>query len=116
MLSLAVSLIIGGFNAAVRAQETQEKAKVSDKELKAFAKAYVEVDKIRSAYEPSLQNVQDPDQLKNIEKEAAATMVKAVEEQGLSREAYVKIFNTVKNDVELRGKTLKLIEEEREKS
>lgn len=116
MLSLAVSLIGLGFSSLILAQELQEKANVSDQDLKAFAKAYVEVDKIRLAYEPSLRNARDPEQLQNIQREATVKMEKAVEDQGLTREAYVRIFNSVKDDVELRKKTLKLIQEEQEKS
>jgi len=116
MLSLAVSLIGLGFSSLILAQELQEKANVSDQDLKAFAKAYIEVDKIRLAYEPSLRNARDPEQLQNIQREATVKMEKAVEDQGLTREAYVRIFNSVKDDVELRKKTLKLIQEEQEKS
>jgi Domain of unknown function (DUF4168) len=116
MLSLAVGLIGLGFSSLILAQELQEKANVSDQDLKAFAKAYVEVDKIRLAYEPSLRNARDPEQLQNIQREATVKMEKAVEDQGLTREAYVRIFNSVKDDVELRKKTLKLIQEEQEKS
>lgn len=116
MLSVAVGLIGLGFSSLILAQELQEKANVSDQDLKAFAKAYVEVDKIRLAYEPSLRNARDPEQLQNIQREATVKMEKAVEDQGLTREAYVRIFNSVKDDVELRKKTLKLIQEEQEKS
>jgi hypothetical protein len=115
VLSLTVSLMGIGFGSLAVAQQVQEKATVSEHDLKAFAKAYVEVDKIRLAYEPSLRDAPDPMQLQNIQREATVKMEKAVEDQGLSRDAYVKIFNTVKDDVELRKKTLKLIQEEQEK-
>jgi hypothetical protein len=42
-------------------------------------------------------------------------MEKAVEEQGLTRESYVSILTTVKSDADLRGKTIKLIGEEKKK-
>ena len=42
-------------------------------------------------------------------------MEKAVEEQGLTRESYVSILTTVNSDADLRGKTIKLIEEEKKK-
>jgi hypothetical protein len=90
-------------------------ASIGDEELKAFARAYVEVDKIRSVYEPSFRNAQDPQQAQGIQQEATVKMEKAVEEQGLTGETYVKIFNTVKDDPELREKTIKLIEEEQNK-
>jgi len=104
-------------SSAVRAEEAApaQNANVSDEALKAFAKAYVEVDKIRLAYEPSFRNAQDPQQAQSIQQEATVKMEKAVEQQGLTSETYVKIFNTVKDDAELRGKTIKLIEEEQNK-
>ncbi len=113
MFTLAVGLLGLSLSPAVRAQEAPaQKADVSDQELKAFAKAYVKVDQIRLAYEPSMRNAQDPQQVQNIQQEAKVKMEKAVEEQGLTSEAYARIFNTVKDDAELRGKTLKLIAEE----
>jgi Domain of unknown function (DUF4168) len=101
----------------VRAEEAApaQNAEIGDEELKAFARAYVEVDKIRLAYEPSFRNAQDPQQAQGIQQEATVKMEKAVEEQGLTSESYVKIFNTVKDDPELRGKTIKLIQEEQNK-
>ena len=42
-------------------------------------------------------------------------MEKAVEEQGLTRESYASILTTVNSDADLRGKTIKLIEEEKKK-
>jgi Domain of unknown function (DUF4168) len=117
---LGFGLIGLGLTSTVRAQEAvpTPKANIGDEELKAFARAYVEVDKIRLAYEPSFrnaQNAQDPQQAQSIQQEATVKMEKAVEEQGLTGETYVKIFNTVKDDPELRGKTIKLIEEEQNK-
>jgi hypothetical protein len=67
------------------------------------------------AYEPSLQKAQDPIQAQNIQQEALTKMEKAVQDQGLTGESYVRIFNTVKDNAELRGKTIKLIKEEEQK-
>jgi Domain of unknown function (DUF4168) len=104
------------FNPEVPAQESPaQKRNISDEELKVFAKAYVQVDKIRLAYEPSLRNAQSPEQAQNIQREATGKMEKAVEEQGLTRESYVSILTTVNGDADLRGKTIKLIEEEKKK-
>jgi hypothetical protein len=41
-------------------QGSGPEAKVSDTELRAFVKAYVEFHKIRQRYEPSLSNAKDP--------------------------------------------------------
>ncbi|MBI4526530.1 MAG: DUF4168 domain-containing protein [Deltaproteobacteria bacterium] len=95
------------------AQIMQEQpANVSDIELKAFAKAYIEIDKIRSAYEPALMGAQNPEQAVNLKKEATTKMEAALEHQGLTGERFVMIFQSVNADPELRGKTLKIIEDE----
>jgi hypothetical protein len=112
MLTFAAALIGLLIDPAVRAQEAPAQSDISDEELKAFAKAYVQVDKIRVAFEPLLRKAQNPEQAQNVQREATGKMEKAVEEQGLTRESYTRIFNTVKGDAELRAKTIKMIQEE----
>jgi hypothetical protein len=103
-------------NPVVWGQEVPAQGNISDQELRVFAKAYVQVDRVRLALEPIMQNAQDPEQKQNIQQEATGKMEKAVEEQGLSKERYMMIFNTVKGDTELHAKTIKLIEEEQKNS
>ena len=57
-------------------------------------------------------NAGDAEQARSIRQEGAAEMEKAVEDQGLTGETYIRIFNTVKDDAELRGKTARMILEE----
>ena len=57
-------------------------------------------------------NAGDAEQARSIRQEGAAEMEKAVEDQGLTSETYIRIFNTVKDDAELRGKTARMILEE----
>jgi hypothetical protein len=85
---------------------------ISDEERKAFAKAYVQVDKIRLAFEPLLRNAQNPEQAQNIQQEATGKMEKAAGTRTHQGKLYMRIFNTVNGDAELRAKTIKLIEEE----
>ena len=84
-----------------------------DKELKAFAKAYVEFHKIRSAYENSLDDVRDRQEETKAQHEALIKIDKALEKQRLKPDAYYRIFKAVNADEKLRAKTMKLIEEER---
>ncbi len=91
-------------------------ATVSDKELRAFAKAYVEFHKIRQAYEPSLKNAQDSKERQKIEQEANSKIEKALEKEGLTTEKYNRIFVAVNGNEELRKKTLGLIDRERRRS
>ena len=112
MFGLAAALIGLLSNPVVRAQEAPTRSNISEEELRVFAKAYVQVDRIRLAFEPMLRNTQNPEQVQNIQQEATGKMEKAVEEQGLTKESYMTIFNIVNGDTELRAKTIKMIEEE----
>lgn len=115
-------MIIGGLVASpaivVRAQDNARdqqpsQSEISDKELKAFAKAYVEFHKIRSAYENSLDDVRDRQQEAKAQHEALIKIDKALEKQGLKPDALYRIFKAVNADKKLHAKAMKLIEEER---
>ena len=97
-------------------QQPQHATDVSEKDLTAFAKCYVEFHKIRAEYEPALQNARDPEEKGKIEREAVAKFGKSVEKQGLTLQSYARIFKTVSADEQLREKVIKLIEEERAKT
>jgi hypothetical protein len=71
MFTLTAGLIALLFNLEAHAQESSaQKTNISDEELKVFVKAYVQVDEIRLAYEPSLRNAEGPEQAQNIQREA----------------------------------------------
>ncbi len=89
---------------------------VSDKELRAFAKAYVEYHKVRQRYESTLSKAKDPAEKEKIQQEGNRKAEEAVERQGLSVESYNRIFGTINGNEELRKKALNLIDEERKKS
>jgi hypothetical protein len=94
----------------------EQPAKVSDTELRAFAKAYVEFHKIRQRYESSISSAQDPAAKEKLRQEGNRKAKEAIQKQGLSVESYNRIFTTINGDEGLRGKALKLINEERRKS
>lgn len=97
----------------VRDQQPDRQAKISDEELKAFAKTYVEFQKIRLAYENSLDYGRDRQEQSKAQHEALIKIEKAFQEQGLEQDSFARIFETVKADEALWAKTMKLIEEER---
>jgi hypothetical protein len=117
------AVIIGGLVAppaiVVRAQDKardqqpSQQPEISDKELKAFAKAYVEFHKIRSAYENSLDDVGNRQEETKAQHEALIKIDKALEKQGLKPDALYRIFKAVNADEKLYAKAMKLIEEER---
>ena len=96
-----------------RDQQPSQQSEISDKELKAFAKAYVEFHKIRSAYENSLDDVGNRQEQTKAQHEALIKIDKALEKQGLKPDALYRIFKAVNADEKLHAKAMKLIEEER---
>ena len=105
------------FAKQVRAQESpKQEMNVSDDQLRAFAKVYVEVDKIRQAYEPRLKEAKDPEEGKQIQMEAVTKMQGAAAKEGMTEESYLQIFEIARADEGLRKKLLNLINEEKKKS
>jgi hypothetical protein len=119
--AMLISLFLWA-TAAAGAQETPkqerppEQTNIGDKEITAFAKAYVEYHKIRQAYEAQLSNVQAPKERARIQHEGESKVKKALEKQGLTPEAYNRLFTAVNGNEQLRKKALKLIEAERKRS
>jgi uncharacterized protein DUF4168 len=122
VFGLTVGLSFFSFLPMVQTQEkpkeprVSQQAEIGDKELKAFAKAYVEFHKIRVAHEPALKKSADLQAQSKVEQEALSKFGKALEKQGLTLEGYGRLFLAVNSDEKLREKALRFIEEERNKS
>ena len=121
----SLSFVIGwpllGIAALSVAQETpkaqtDKQEKVSDTELRAFVKAYVDNQKIRQRYEPSLMDNKDPQKAQQLQDQANEELKKSLAKQNLTIEKYNRIYNQINSDEELRKKALKLVEEERKKA
>ena len=97
-------------------QQPSKQTEIGDKELKAFAKSYLEFHKIRAEYEPALSQARDSQEQGRIEQEALAKFGKAVQKQGLTLEGYFRLYQTVSANEHIREKALKLIDEERKKA
>ena len=93
-----------------------EQVRIGDEELRAFAKAYVEFQRIRQRYESSLRDAKDSAEKARIQQEGNLKAKEAVERQGISVERYNTIFTAVNTGEKLRKKTLSLINEARKKS
>jgi len=104
------------------AQEAREQTQaadpssVSDKNLKAFANAYVEYHKIRQSYEARIGKVQDPKEREKLQREGDSKVKQVLEKQKLTPESYNRFFTAVNGNEQLRRKALKLIDEERHRS
>jgi len=108
-----IALICGPSTALAQGNSNNQ---VSDQELTAFAKAYAEVQQIRSQYEPSLQRTKDAKESERLQQEANAKLKKTLDKQGLSIDRYNKIYTAVNANEALRRKALKMVEQERKKS
>ena len=121
-LKALAALVVAGFvvlsfGKQIHAQESpQRQMNISDDQLRAFAKVYVAIDKIRQTYEPRLNKAQDPEEGKQIRSEATSKMQEAVTEGGLTEESYKQIFEIAQADEGVRTKLLNLINEEKQKS
>ena len=122
ILKTAAAIFVAGFlilpmAKQVRAQNSpKQQLNVSETELRAFAKVYVAVEKIRQAYEPRLKEAKNAQEGKQIETEAVLKMQGALTEQGLTPESYTQIFEIARADEGLRKRLVEIINEERQKS
>lgn len=118
-LRTVAAIFVAGFLGLPFAEQgrTQESPKqqlsVSDNQLRAFAKVYVEVEKIRQAYEPRLKEAKNPEESKQIQTEAVSKMQGALTKQGLTEESYTQIFEIARADEGLRKKLIEFINEEK---
>lgn len=93
-----------------------EKAPISDNELRSFAKAYLEFEKIRAEYGPRIGTAPTPQEKGAVEQEAVLKFGQALEKEGMTMQQYSALYQTVSADQQLREKVLRIIEEERARS
>ena len=120
ILKTAAAVFVAGFlifpmAKQVGAQESP-KQQLNETQLRAFAKVYVEVEKIRQAYEPRLKEAKNAQEGKQVETEAVLKMQGALTKQGLTQESYTQIFEIARADEGLRKRLVEIINEERQKS
>src|SRR5262245_10312275 len=93
-----------------------QKAEIDDKQLRNFAKVYVQVEKIRQEYEPRAKEATGPEEGKQIQQEAQSKFQQVLTKEGLTEESYTKIFEVARADQDVRKKILQMIGEEKAKS
>jgi len=119
LLTLASFGSLSALHAQTKIQDQGSASKqraISDNELKAFAKAYVQFHKIRAEFEPKLGGATSPQEKGRVEQEAVAKFGAALEREGLSMERYAALYQTISADEQLRDRALKLIEAEQVRS
>jgi len=112
-LGFAIICLLFGSGGLGSTQQTAPSAanadqeNISDGELRAFVKAYVDNQKIRHT---------DTQKNREIQERANADLQKSLAKQNLTVDQYNRIYNRINSDERLREKALKLVEEERKKS
>jgi len=90
--------------------------RVSDIDLQAFSKAYIDYHRIRRTYEQRMSKSENAKEKDKIQKEGNAKVKLALEKQGLTAQSYNRLFSAVNGNETLRLKALKFIDQERTKS
>jgi hypothetical protein len=90
-------------------------SEIGDQELRSFAKSYIEFHKLRREFEPQLEKASGPQERNRIEQEAVARFSRALEGQGLTLESYVRLYQAISANEQLRAKALNMIEAERKR-
>jgi GTP1/Obg family GTP-binding protein len=111
---LAASLAL--LSPVLAQQSTNQGIATEEPQLRSFAKAYVEVQKIREFYEPQLGSAQDPQKANEIEREARSKITEAIVKEGLTLDSYGQIVQTANADEALRKRIIELIKEEQRDS
>ena len=98
------------------AQVAPKPQELDEKQIRSFAKVYVQVEKIRQEYEPRAKEATGPEEGKQIQQEAQSKFQQVLTKEGLSEENYTKIFEVARADQDVRKKILQMIGEEKAKS
>ena len=112
---IALSLMLAAFLVVLSpalAQETSNKGTEAEEvQLRSFARAYVEVQRIREFYKPQLGPTQDPQKANEIEREARSKISEAIVKEGLTPDSYSQMVQTANADEALRKRIMELINE-----
>jgi hypothetical protein len=88
---------------AAQEPEPDQQTQVSEAKLEAVAKAYVEVVKIQSAYQPRIERARSAEEAQQIEQEATEQMVQAIENvKGVTVQEYNDILTAAQRNEPLR--------------
>jgi len=107
------------FSMATIAQEQQQQGQaaqqqtidVSDQQLEQFAEAQTEIAGIQQDFSSRLQEVEDPEKARDLQRQANEEMTSAVEEVGLDVESFNQIAMAIQNDPELQQKLTEMLQQ-----
>jgi len=82
-------------------------------QVEAFASAALQVQQIRSKWQTRMQEAENAEKAQELQVQAATEMVSAVQERGLTVETYKAIATAARDNPELAGRIVKLMEQSR---
>jgi hypothetical protein len=86
------------FAQAIQPPAAQSASSYSDSELKSFAVAVIEVQRINDSYVQKLQGTASPEEQQQLRQTASQEMVRAVEKEGMSVDKYKQIMSHAETD------------------
>jgi hypothetical protein len=119
MLKTVAVIFVAGFlilpwaSQGLAQEPSQQQMNIGDRQLRAFAKVYVEIETIRQLYVSRLKEAESLEEGEEIQNEAVSKMQGALTKQGLTEESYSQIVEIARADEGLRKKLAELINEER---
>ncbi|WP_366653877.1 DUF4168 domain-containing protein [Fodinicurvata sp. EGI_FJ10296] len=115
VLALAAAAFVSGPALAQEQQPQQPpQIEVNDSQLDAFVDATVEIVDIREDYQSRAASVESPEEMGELETQANAEMIDAVEGAGLQVEEYNQIAQAAQQDPELDQQIVEMMTERQE--
>ena len=111
-LILALALPMQAQDSRPQQPPTQQ-LEPSQDQIESFASAALQVQQIRSEWQTRIQTADSAEQAKELQTQAAAEMVSAVKEKGLTVETYRAIAAAARDNPELASRIVKLMEQPR---
>ncbi|WP_152555107.1 DUF4168 domain-containing protein [Desulfonatronum thiodismutans] len=110
-LSVGVHAQTGQTEGQQMMQQPGTPAQFSDAELQKVATAYLEIHEIRMELQETLAGVTDPESAQQMQEQAGAAMVQAVQESGLDVDTYNQVMQEVQVSTELQEKMASKLEQ-----
>ena len=111
-LILSLALPLQGQDSQPRQQQPPaQQLEPSQDQLKSFVSAALEVQQIRSKWQPRIQAADSAEQAQELQVQASTEMVSAVQDKGLTVDTYRAIAMAARDNPELASRITKLMEQ-----
>jgi Domain of unknown function (DUF4168) len=97
-------------------QSPAQQTDLNDTQLRSFARAYVQIEKIHKTYDPQLNDAKNPEEGLQVQREEMSKIQQALTQEVLDAQSYHHIVQIANADEGLRKKIIGFINEERQKS